>query len=380
MKSTRKTTNKGGKKKRPSRLAKLLTWLQVIATALLWLSVASMYVSPKYCSYLSLMGIGFPIFLGFAVLSFLLTLVLRVRRSWIGFLGIALCFHPIRTYFPINLSTPAPKIAMKVVSYNVRGNGGNIKDKNGNLHIVNYIAKSKAHIFCMQESGKVFFNRYNKGIISKPLPYFDTLDVNKTPLGIYSKYPVVGKKLICKDKYGSNGAAAFYLALNKKDTLVVINCHLQSLGISKNERENYADIVLHSEKLRKEGHEKENIKAAKNTMFSIAGKIKNSSSKRAAQIDKIVAFIEENKRFPLLMMGDFNDTPISYAHHSISEHLTDCFRTSGNGFGRTFNSHAMLVRIDHIFCSSHFRPFNTYVDNDKETSDHSPIVSYLIRN
>ncbi len=375
-----RTKPKKKKTTKTSRLAKLLTWLQITAVALLWISAGSMFVSPKDFSVSSLIGIAFPVFLAFALFAFFITLILRFKRSWIGFLGILACFHPIRTYCPINLSTPAPKIAMKVISYNIAGNGRNIKDDNGNLHVVNYIAKSKADVFCMQESGKVIYNKHNKAIISKTLPYYDSVEVNKSPIGIYSKYPVVKKKLITKCEFGSNGAAAFYLTPSKRDTIIVINCHLQSHGISIHERENYANIVLKNETLTSNGNEKEEMEVAKNTIFSIARKIKNSSVKRALQVDEIVKFIEENKRYPILMMGDFNDTPISYAHHSIANELTDCYRTSGNGFGRTFNKYAMLVRIDHIFCSSHFRPLSTYVDDDKETSDHNPIICHLIRN
>ena len=79
----------------------------------------------------------------------------------------------------------------------------------------------------------------------------------------------------------------------------------------------------------------------------------------------------------IVAMGDFNDTPISYAHHKICSRLTDCYRATANGIGRSFNRDAIYVRIDNIFCSSHFKPFAVRVDDTVPFSDHYPIIGYL---
>ncbi len=382
MKSKNASKAKKGssKKKKPSRLAKLLTWIQLMVLALLWMSAASVYVSPEKFSLLSLLGIAFPIFLLMAAGTTLITLLLRPRRSWIGIVGILVCSGSIRTYFPLNFTTPAPKTALKVISYNTLNYGEQKTDKKGNLHIVNYIAKAKPQILCMQESHCTDANRRKSlKALNHILPYADTVHIKNKSGGVLecrSCYPIVKKELICH--HFGNGSAAFFLVPKKGDTILVVNNHLQSMGFSKDEREKYAELVSHpDDKI------DEKINEARTALFPLLKKMIKASVERAKQAEHVAAYINQHRHLPVIVCGDFNDTPISYARYRIlestGESLTDCFRAAGNGMGRTFNRNAMFVRIDHIFCSSHFRPLTTYVDNDKEHSDHNPIVTCLMR-
>ena len=95
----------------------------------------------------------------------------------------------------------------------------------------------------------------------------------------------------------------------------------------------------------------------------------------------MIAFIDsvgqEGKTF--IVCGDFNDTPVSYAHHLFCSRMTDAYRATANGVGRTFNRNAMYVRIDHIFCSEEWKPFACTIDRSIETSDHYPVSCYLKR-
>ena len=94
-------------------------------------------------------------------------------------------------------------------------------------------------------------------------------------------------------------------------------------------------------------------------------------------VDSIANFIERHKEEDIILGGDFNDTPVSYAHGQLTEYLSDAFRSTGNGLGRTFNKNAMIVRIDHLFCSDAFEPYSFYVDNSVGISDHNPVVGWL---
>ena len=78
------------------------------------------------------------------------------------------------------------------------------------------------------------------------------------------------------------------------------------------------------------------------------------------------------------MCGDFNDTPVSYAHHTIaSAGLTDAYAATGRGPGRSFNRAAIFVRIDHILMASRLRPYTCRIDNTFRHSDHYPAVCYF---
>ena len=111
--------------------------------------------------------------------------------------------------------------------------------------------------------------------------------------------------------------------------------------------------------------------------LTLVRKIATGGYERAMQADTLAQFIDRHKGRKLIVMGDFNDTPISYAHHQVCSRLTDCFRATGNGIGRSFNRVAIYVRIDNIFCSSHFKPYAMGIDTSVSWSDHYPMVGYL---
>ena len=83
------------------------------------------------------------------------------------------------------------------------------------------------------------------------------------------------------------------------------------------------------------------------------------------------------RKFPyLIIMGDFNDTPISYAHRTIQGDLVDAFAESGRGMGVTYNQNFFWFRIDNILHSPNMTAFNCSVDK-VSYSDHYPLWCYL---
>ncbi|MDR1809492.1 MAG: endonuclease/exonuclease/phosphatase family protein, partial [Prevotella sp.] len=78
----------------------------------------------------------------------------------------------------------------------------------------------------------------------------------------------------------------------------------------------------------------------------------------------------------MIICGDFNDTPFSYAYQTIRGNFVDSFKETGNGFGFTYHENAMLMRIDYIMHTKNIVSFNCEVGNVKY-SDHYPIWSYL---
>ncbi len=367
-KTSKKSAKKGGRA--AAFLRTVMTWLQVAAVTMLWCSAGSVYVSPEHFSWISLLGIGFPIFLAFAVLVTLLSLVLAFRRSWIGIVGILCCCGTIYTYCPVNIPSPAPKSALKVISYNSMNYGAGETDENKDSRAGNYIVRSGADIFCVQEAGgSLALRRKIRAQTRRMLPYHDTVIINSDVFACYSRLPIVKKEAICSS-YG-NGSAAFFLVPKRGDTILVVNNHLKSHSLSPKERADFRDIVLDCDTLGGERSVKR--------LFGIAKKMATSSVDRAKQAKTVSAYVKQHKHLPIILTGDFNDTPVSYARRVMSEGLTDCFRAAGNGIGRTFNHHAMYVRIDHIFCSSHFKPYATRVEQDGELSDHDPVVTYLQR-
>ena len=38
--------------------------------------------------------------------------------------------------------------------------------------------------------------------------------------------------------------------------------------------------------------------------------------------------------YPIIICGDFNDTPVSYAYQQLGDNMIDAFLESGNGIGK----------------------------------------------
>ena len=70
----------------------------------------------------------------------------------------------------------------------------------------------------------------------------------------------------------------------------------------------------------------------------------------------------------VILCGDFNDTPLSYAYNTISTNLKDAFKESGQGIGQSFVKLPAL-RIDYILHNESFKSYN-YTKHKQELSDH----------
>ena len=93
---------------------------------------------------------------------------------------------------------------------------------------------------------------------------------------------------------------------------------------------------------------------------------------------------------PVIIAGDFNDTPNSAVYNSFATAFTNAFTNAGYGLGTTFGEWKMqqslpgvlqflafdFLRIDHIFCSQHFKVKQTRVA-DLDAFDHRPLIAIL---
>ena len=98
---------------------------------------------------------------------------------------------------------------------------------------------------------------------------------------------------------------------------------------------------------------------------------------RAAQADTIARIIRNTTTPSIIVCGDFNTSPFSYAHRIIANGLHDAFTQSGCGFGVSYNKNGFYFRIDHILISPDLRSYQCTVDKSIKHSDHYPIWCYI---
>lgn len=350
-------------------MQKILSFLSLFLVLLLWISAYSAYLSPaSFSAYLSVVSLCFPFFVVGVLGMLLVCLLFKPRVLWIPLVGIIGSFGTLRDYCPVNVPSPAPKGCLKILSYNVMCFGSWVRDENNELMVPQYICAQKPDVACLQEcSFRDTLDQHAVVDIMRRNGYnFEWEKIEGNTLACASRFPIVKTEVLCCDN--SHGAVVFYVALSSVDTLLVVNAHLESMNLTIQEREKFKDLVQKPEGA-------DTIKGKR----EILKKIVDSALARALQADTIADFLRSHAEKNLILCGDFNDTPVSYAHRKVCAQLTDAFRASGNGIGRSFNKDAIYVRIDNIFCSSHWKPYACKIDNSVSYSDHYSISTYLKR-
>lgn len=334
----------------------------------LYVVVASQWVSPREVAVAGLLGLLFPAALAVAGVGLLLTLVFAPKRVWLPLLGFVPAACAIRAYVPVNFPSPHPRGALKVMTYNTMNFGGYAADSlSGGYSLSKDVLAERPDIFCLQEAAppsaaslpeiEAYF-RQNGGY------HYRSHKIGASHLAVGSKFRILSSETVCRN--GQNGAAAFRLRLPEGDTLLVVNCHLESMHLSHDERSDYHTMVKNPDSLRLDS-----------SMVAMARKLGRATRERAAQIDTIVSYLDAHPCKRVVVCGDLNDTPVSYAHRRLASRLTDAYAASGNGPGRSFARDAIYVRIDHLFCSSAYRPYGARIDRSLTRSDHYPLIVYL---
>lgn len=359
--------------KKSGIFTQLVAGISFGSVLLLWASAGSVYVSPLHCRFLPLLGLAFPFFLTGTVLLLLFSLLFCRRAAWVPFVGLLLCYYPIRSYCPLNFNAAPPRGALKIMTYNTLGFANQTKEDDGVSRTAAYIMRSQPDIVFLQETWckADFWEKSFREPLRSAGYYVERCFFPGSSLTLVSRFPVARQEVICKA--GGNGAACFYIPMADGDTLLAVNCHLTSMHLSTADRENFASNV---NSLR--NTEPESVHAS--FFKDVAAKIARSSQSRAHQADSVADFLRRNASRRLLVCGDFNDTPVSYTCHTIrnAAPLTDCFRATGNGIGRSFNRNAMVVRIDHALCADGwFKPYAARFDTECHLSDHYPLTFWL---
>lgn len=324
------------------------------------------HVNPSSHPLLSCTGMLFPLFL-LANLAFLFFwLTFKRRMALIPVCGYLLAYAPIRIYMPVNLPADMPDEVIKMLSWNVQCYSGRPFYDDGFEPVFQYIKESGADIVCLQEDLDSWRN--SKPRFDSLYAYNDTTHLGTVygnALGIHTRFPILFKERI-PYKSRMNGSVAYYLKIGA-DTVIVVNNHLESNHLSYSDKHKYTTL-LRGEMERD---------SSKSESKRLMNKLGEAAALRAPQAEAVQQYIAAHSRYPVIVCGDFNDNPISYARRTIAKGLTDCYAGTGTGIGLSYNQNGFYFRIDHIFCSSRFEPYNCKVDSKIKASDHYPIYCWL---
>lgn len=307
-------------------------------------------------------------------------LLVKPVRCLISIVAIMLAFKPLANLIPYRLSSsftkPKAENALRVMSWNV-AQFNIMEDKNRpevKSQMLNAINEYQPDIACFQEMVAEDSSVKDHGHMDEFLEklnfknHFYSYNVKEDFWGyahfgiiIFSKYPIINKQTVGFYPNDYNSIFQYVDIVKGEDTIRVFNIHLQSLRFSK-ENLKYID---------KPSVEDENkaLKESKN----IISKFKKGFLKREVQADRIHAEIAKSP-YPVIVTGDFNDVPNSYAYHTIGGNMKNAFVEKGSGLGRTFSGISPVLRIDNIFVDNRMDvlQFNLV---KKKLSDHFPIIA-----
>lgn len=92
---------------------------------------------------------------------------------------------------------------------------------------------------------------------------------------------------------------------------------------------------------------------------------------RTAQAQQVKEFIAASP-YATLIVGDLNDTPLSYTYRQLAKGFKDAFKEKGKGVGITYGGAVPGLRIDYILASKEI-DFTSYDCPKVHLSDHYPI-------
>jgi endonuclease/exonuclease/phosphatase family metal-dependent hydrolase len=353
---------------------KSLFGINVFFSGLLLLSYLAAYVPPSTFYYLAILALGYPYLLLINILFAGWWLYRRKRYFYLSLVCMVIGYSYFLNFFAFNFvgAHAEGDRQLKVMSYNVRYFDAPFYQKKqidqldkAHQSILNIIKEQGVDIFCGQEfSGKTMaYNKRSEKELAHKMGLKYHYQAGGSSLAIFSKYPILKKGAIAfKGTY--NGA--IFADIKIEDEILRVYCfHLQSVRLSGDEKQ-----VLKQENITTLNQNETQEKYKK-----INGKLKNAFLLREQQVKFIHNHIT-NSPYPVIVCGDMNDTPSSYAYHCLSDGMKDAFSIKGAGWGSTYAGSIPFLRIDYAFVSPDLS-LQAFQVIDHTTSDHYPIYTQI---
>lgn len=352
-------------------LYRLLLAINVLTGLALLFSYLAVHINPVHMAFPAFFGLAYP-YLLLANIVMIIIWAMRLRyEAFISVAIIAIGFNHFVNYIQLFRTSENKDDTFKVMSYNVHmfnylDNKRSVSQKN----VYELIKSQKPDILFLQE----FFTEGSPNAIKGSILNGTGIRYNShirmfgngknRYYGIVTltRYPIIKKGEIVHPE--SSSLSIFSDIIIAKDTFRIYNSYLQSFRLKKMERSFIAEITSNDDK--------ESFSEVTRNLYS---RLKRGFTNRARQAQTLKDHIR-NSPYPVIVAGDFNDTPVSYAYRKIRKGLNDSFVTSGYGAGFTYKGNYPPNRIDYILYDESL--INNYFEIIRvKHSDHYPITAYF---
>lgn len=347
----------------------IILLLAVVLAFALLLSAYGGRVDPVVWTWPSMLTLALPVVSIAAIVMMALLAIFKQWRAAVVLLGALLLSWPtMRLISPFNIGHPESdpdKTQLKVLTMNVtefNWSDGDSPSKN-----MRYILDQDADIVVIQE-GLVYFS-FEQLKTVKPMlkELYEKYPYRKKEfydVGIISKYPFTEVKSEALSRDTLNYFIKAWDVEAPGGDLRVVNMHLSSLRFTLNDSQVIESMNVPSDR--------------KMRIRSVAHKIGNGFISHSRQAKAVRQLLDETPG-DVLVMGDMNDTPGSFAYRTVSgEDMRDAWADSGFGPIYTFHAHHLYVKIDHILYRGDMKVLSCHRDKAGE-SDHYPLVAVFER-
>lgn len=367
---------------------KLLLTLHILVVILFVACCFAPYLNPQDWWFTGFLGLFFP-YLVFLLILFLIGwLFVRPKWALISLVVILIGVIPFSVHFSFKKQDEFIEKRgeeLRVMTWNIRNfipldESSFIPDiVEHHQKIYNQIKKYQPDIICFQEFLSI-------PLLDKEDPYLflknelgykyvkfagDELfkSQQRSGIAIFSKFPLLGSNMIeYPESPETTAENTVYVDLKyKNDTIRFYSVHLQSFRFGEREYKAIDDL-RHESKL--------DVSESKHVLR----RMKNTFYWHGLQSDFIKNIIDESP-YPVILTGDLNDVPNSYAYFTLKGNRQDVFLEKGFGIGATFTSASSSIlrilptlRIDYIFADTSL-VVNQYLKGGKKISDHAFIIS-----
>ncbi len=356
------------------------SWIKIatiICLSSLVLAYLCPFIHPKTFWPLPFFGLAYPIIFLFALLFLIIWTIAKSKWAlvvlFVILVGGKLHFRMVSFGSDPEI-LPSNELSLHVMSYNVRLFDlyqWTMSEKYENRDaIFKYIQTENPDVICFQEfyhqdKPTNFSTRDELRKLLKIKDYHERYShklKGRQNFGVamLSKYPMIAKgDVVFKDENHNDDNYCIYADIVKnKDTFRIYNVHLQSIKFKKDDYAVFGEVREHAE------FKKSNVRL-------MLDKLRIAFPKRAEQALTIVEHIKTSP-YPVIICGDFNDTPLSYTYNQFNQKMIDAFRNCASGIGATYSGRVPAGRIDYIFHSQNLQSAQFKIQEEIH-SDHRAI-------
>ncbi|MCU0377880.1 MAG: endonuclease/exonuclease/phosphatase family protein [Bacteroidales bacterium] len=368
--SSARVSRKSSGIKRFSR--NILLSVNMILAAALILAYLSIYINPSATAIPSLFGLAYPYIVAANIIMVLIWVIFRKWYALVSISLIAIGFGYLHNFIRFSNHGSEEHHDLKVMSYNIRlFNYYEDSQRDSYRKMLQLMRKEEPGIICLQEyfvkgspwSGE---KKLKEGLGGRVYTHFKLIKSGSSShygIATITRYPIIRRGDIVHP--GSSSLTIFTDIVVDADTFRIYNNHLQSFRLRRVEGNLLTEIT---------GEVQE---GSMSNVKEIYKSLINGFASRSLQADRVKEHISTSP-YPVIVAGDFNDTPVSYTYRKMRRGLKDAFVEAGYGAGFTYRGKYPPNRIDYILYNEEIE-CNDFDIVKARYSDHYPVIAYFRR-